>query len=231
MFLAQAQQQPALGGQAHAIAALAKVVAVRRDEPDFAVGAGDAPVARRPAGGLGGRDQLERLGEIAAKGGEVRADIDSADELGQLAESFDAMAGRIDRLVGTLEQRVTERTADLTEANVLLRDTNEALAREIEERKRAEEEARRLAHALVEHRASEEDVSSGYAVQEAVRAGAGIGFMSKWEVARHDGLVEVMEPQEDWAGPIWLVTHVDLHRTTKVQKFLQFLKDSVKDWD
>ncbi|MHA6263128.1 LysR family transcriptional regulator [Arenibacterium sp. CAU 1754] len=73
--------------------------------------------------------------------------------------------------------------------------------------------------------------TSGYAVQEAVRAGAGIGFMPKWEVARHDGLVEVMEPQENWAGPIWLVTHVDLHRTTKVQKFLQFLKDSVKDWD
>lgn len=73
--------------------------------------------------------------------------------------------------------------------------------------------------------------SSGYAAQEAVRAGAGIGFMSKWEAARHDGLVQVMEPQENWAGSIWLVTHVDLHRTTKVQSFLKFLKDNFKDWE
>ncbi|MBN1146614.1 MAG: GAF domain-containing protein [Anaerolineales bacterium] len=68
---------------------------------------------------------------------DVRAQIDSADELGQLAESFNAMAARIDALVSTLEQKVEERTVDLTRANVQLQE-------EIVERQRAETERERL---------------------------------------------------------------------------------------
>jgi len=83
-------------------------------------------------------------GELRGGNLEVRAEIDSADELGQLADSFNAMAARINTLVGTLEQRVVERTADLTKANVELGRTNEALAHEIAERTRAEEERERL---------------------------------------------------------------------------------------
>ncbi len=30
---------------------------------------------------------------------------------------------------------------------------------------------------------------------------------------------------------LWLVTHVDLHRTTKVQAFLQQIKDCAKSWE
>ena len=75
---------------------------------------------------------------------EARAQIDSADELGQLAGSFNAMADRIDRLVATLEQRVEERTAALTEANTLLELANQSLAREIEERGRAETDRERV---------------------------------------------------------------------------------------
>jgi signal transduction histidine kinase/CheY-like chemotaxis protein/HAMP domain-containing protein len=83
-------------------------------------------------------------GELRGGNLEVRAEIDSGDELGQLADSFNAMAARINTLVGSLEQRVAERTADLTRANVELGRTNEALAHEIAERMRAEEEREHL---------------------------------------------------------------------------------------
>ena len=40
-----------------------------------------------------------------------------------------------------------------------------------------------------------------------------------WEAARHPDLVQVMPPQDDWSGALWLVTHVDLHRTNQGAKF------------
>lgn len=67
-------------------------------------------------------------------------------------------------------------------------------------------------------------------LREALLAGAGIGFMSQWQAARHDSLVEVMPSKEDWTASLWLVTHVDLHRTNKVQSFLTFLKARSKEW-
>ncbi|EPX79564.1 LysR family transcriptional regulator [Salipiger mucosus] len=60
--------------------------------------------------------------------------------------------------------------------------------------------------------------------EDAVRQGAGLGFMSVAEAERIGGLVQVLPPQEDWTSPLWLVTHVDLHRTPKVQAFLSHLK-------
>ena len=68
-------------------------------------------------------------------------------------------------------------------------------------------------------------------MRHAVEAGAGIGFMPVNEARRRPGMVQVMEPMPDWEAPIWIVTHVDLHRTTKVQAFLRFLKDEAKGWD
>ena len=68
------------------------------------------------------------------------------------------------------------------------------------------------------------------ALQAAISAGAGIGFLPVLEARIDPDLVEVFEHQEEWSGPLWLVTHVDLHRTTKVQTFLSFLKDRAKDW-
>ncbi len=68
------------------------------------------------------------------------------------------------------------------------------------------------------------------AMEEAILAGAGIGFMGCWDAAQRDDLVQVLPPQDDWAGSIWLVTHVDLHRTNKVQTFLKFLKERARDW-
>ncbi|OUS36769.1 LysR family transcriptional regulator [Rhodobacterales bacterium 56_14_T64] len=72
--------------------------------------------------------------------------------------------------------------------------------------------------------------SNNISMQEAVQAGAGIGFISVWEANRSGNLVQMMEPQPEWEGRLWLVTHVDLHRTTKVQTFLTFLKERAKEW-
>jgi len=68
------------------------------------------------------------------------------------------------------------------------------------------------------------------AMEQAVLAGAGIGFMSEGAAKRHPELVRVPEPLPDWSANTWLVTHVDLHRTNKVQNFLKFLKDRSSDW-
>ncbi|APX12648.1 LysR family transcriptional regulator [Tateyamaria omphalii] len=68
------------------------------------------------------------------------------------------------------------------------------------------------------------------ALEQAVLAGAGIGFLSVLEARANPDLVEITTPREDWSAPLWLVTHVDLHRTNKVQAFLTFLKERSKGW-
>ena len=68
------------------------------------------------------------------------------------------------------------------------------------------------------------------AMVDAVLAGAGIGFLGTWQLEQNPDLVEVMPSLEEWSSSVWLVTHVDLHRTTKVQTFLKFLKEEAKDW-
>ncbi|MGO4914163.1 LysR family transcriptional regulator [Pseudogemmobacter sp. W21_MBD1_M6] len=73
--------------------------------------------------------------------------------------------------------------------------------------------------------------SEDHTLIEAVLAGAGIGFLSVFEARRHPDLVQVFPPREEWTAPTWIVTHVDLHRTAKVQAFLAFLKDAAKSWD
>lgn len=65
-------------------------------------------------------------------------------------------------------------------------------------------------------------------LQDAILAGAGIGFVLTQELRSHPELTEVIPRQDAWAAPLWIVTHVDLHRTTKVQAFLRFLKDQIK---
>lgn len=67
-------------------------------------------------------------------------------------------------------------------------------------------------------------------MKEAILAGAGIGFVTKSDLPSYPQLVPVLPDNPDWATPLWLVTHVDLHRTAKVQSFLTFLKEFTKDW-
>ncbi len=73
-------------------------------------------------------------------------------------------------------------------------------------------------------------VSDLASVEAAVKAAAGIGFMPAAEARRDPDLIEVMPPRPEWDVPLWLVTHVDLHRTNKVQAFLSHIKEAAKGW-
>ncbi|HEY0212307.1 MAG TPA: LysR family transcriptional regulator [Paenirhodobacter sp.] len=58
----------------------------------------------------------------------------------------------------------------------------------------------------------------------AVHAGVGLGFLPVLQAQRDPRLIQVLPPIDDWLSAIWLVTHVDLHRTPKVQAALAVLK-------
>ncbi len=67
-------------------------------------------------------------------------------------------------------------------------------------------------------------VADDPSMQQAILAGAGLGFMAEKRAENHPELVRVLPSRPEWEVPLWLVTHVDLHRTAKVQSFLKFLK-------
>lgn len=69
------------------------------------------------------------------------------------------------------------------------------------------------------------------AMELAIRAGAGIGFMNVHDAESHKNMVQISSSRDDWNVQLWLVTHVDLHRTAKVQAFLRFVKERAKSWD
>lgn len=62
------------------------------------------------------------------------------------------------------------------------------------------------------------------AIEAVVRDGQALGVLMD---ARAEGLIEVMAPAE-WDSHLWLVTHVDLHRTPKVQAALEALRGDGK---
>ncbi len=68
------------------------------------------------------------------------------------------------------------------------------------------------------------------ALENAVRRGVGMGFITTLRAAEDTNLVEVLPPRPEWESALRIVTHVDLHRTKKVQAFLTHLKDAAKDW-
>jgi DNA-binding transcriptional LysR family regulator len=67
-------------------------------------------------------------------------------------------------------------------------------------------------------------VSEVAAAEAAIKAGLGIGFLMQRAAQEDPDLIEVMAPIAEWDSPLWIVTHVDLHRTLKVQSFLSELK-------
>ena len=66
-------------------------------------------------------------------------------------------------------------------------------------------------------------------IHQGIAAGLGIGFMADFEARSNPDLVEVMAPNETNSAQIWVVTHVDLHRTDKVQEFLNIAKATRAD--
>ncbi|WP_292294091.1 LysR family transcriptional regulator [Marivita sp.] len=58
----------------------------------------------------------------------------------------------------------------------------------------------------------------------AITAGIGMGFTGDHEAQASDGFHRVLPPNKAWTVPLWLATHVDLHRTEKVQAMLGFIK-------
>jgi DNA-binding transcriptional LysR family regulator len=64
----------------------------------------------------------------------------------------------------------------------------------------------------------------------AVKAGVGVGFVPLWAARNDPDLVELSPPRPDWQMQLWLVTHVDLHRTAKVQSFTAALKEAARTW-
>ncbi len=68
-----------------------------------------------------------------------------------------------------------------------------------------------------------------WAMHQAIRAGLGIGLVSCW-LASTDAETLVRQPLQDdsWGTELWLVTHRDLHRTSRVQAFLSFFKEAIR---
>lgn len=58
----------------------------------------------------------------------------------------------------------------------------------------------------------------------AIKAGLGLGFLPIGQ-GEDEGLVRVIDSRPEWAAPIWLVTHVDLHRSPKVQACTRLVRD------
>jgi DNA-binding transcriptional LysR family regulator len=66
---------------------------------------------------------------------------------------------------------------------------------------------------------------------EAIASGVGIGFVAVPIGRQRGDLVQVRAPRKEWCATLWLVTHVDLHRTPRVQAFVKALKQDVASRD
>ena len=58
----------------------------------------------------------------------------------------------------------------------------------------------------------------------AVKAHLGVAPLSCWQAGSDPELQALLPPPSEWQSDLWLLTHRDTHRTTKVQAFTQFLK-------
>ncbi|MEL6231979.1 MAG: LysR family transcriptional regulator [Cyanobacteria bacterium J06627_3] len=70
--------------------------------------------------------------------------------------------------------------------------------------------------------------NSALVLDQAIASGTGIGFMAAFRDSECSDLIEVWPHQDEWDISFWLVTHIDLHHTAKVQSFLKFLEIGLK---
>lgn len=59
---------------------------------------------------------------------------------------------------------------------------------------------------------------------QAICEGIGMGFLGDHDTAGQSGFHRILPSRKAFSVGLWLVTHVDLHRTEKVQSMLGFLK-------
>lgn len=59
----------------------------------------------------------------------------------------------------------------------------------------------------------------------AVKAGFGAAPVACWQAHMERSLRPLLPPPKEWNFNLWLLTHRDMHRASKVQAFTQFLKD------
>ncbi|MEM6254230.1 MAG: LysR family transcriptional regulator [Cyanobacteria bacterium P01_D01_bin.156] len=70
--------------------------------------------------------------------------------------------------------------------------------------------------------------NSALVLEQAVISGTGIGFIAAFRGNAYPDLIEIWPHQDEWDLSFWLVTHVDLHHTAKVQTFLKFLQNGLE---
>ena len=70
-----------------------------------------------------------------------------------------------------------------------------------------------------------------HAARAAMLQGLGLGFLPHCTAGDYPDLLEISPPLPEWDAQLWLVTHVDLHRTTKVQAFLKAMKAAAAAWE
>lgn len=62
---------------------------------------------------------------------------------------------------------------------------------------------------------------------ELVRAGAGIGFGSRWIAGQMKGLVRIVPQLEIPSLPMWLASHQELKSSLKIRRTMDFLRDKL----
>jgi DNA-binding transcriptional LysR family regulator len=73
--------------------------------------------------------------------------------------------------------------------------------------------------------------NEAHVLSDAIRSGAGLGFLPVMQARAMGGLIEALPPRTEWETALWLVTHVDLHRSRRIQLFLKAVKDTARTCD